>query len=153
MARPKDIKETKPRETKINPKNQPRQSLKRKRLLKHLNDSDSVMEAALKAGYSPSTRTMYSKTTKSHIEELLDSEDTSLDTCKKLFKEGTKLAKTKKDYANYHRGIENIVRMQGGFVDKSEVKQTVTQQKAYSTALDRYRELSREDQEVKDITN
>jgi len=98
----------------------PRETLKRKRLVKAIASSDNLFEAGQKAGYSKNSRKIYSKGTKRYIKDFLEATGNSLDDCKKRFNLLMNMALKEKDYKEARANNENITRMAGGYKDKIE---------------------------------
>ena len=103
-------------------------TLKQRKLIKHLSDSDSVFAAAKKAGYKmdKGSRTIYRQGTMKHIRDALNKAHLSLDDLTILHKDLVDLAIANNDLANASRNVENLVKMQGGYTDKLISKADVT---------------------------
>jgi len=93
-------------------------TLKQRRLLKALPSSKSVMEAAVKAGYSPTSRQMYDKGVSAHIATLLAD---SPEQIKREYGEALEKCKGAGDMNCLVRILDSMSRIQGLFKDKSEV--------------------------------
>lgn len=88
-----------------------------------LNKNNTLKDIAInKAGYSFKARNMYRRNTKRHILEELSKLGYSREDLIKRFQLGADLTLKKGDYTNYLRANEDIARMEGQFLDKSEVK-------------------------------
>ena len=123
MSRPKGIKETKLRDT-----------LRRKRLIKAIPTSETLREAGTKAGYSPRTQRVYSKSTKRYIIQELRKLGTTPEECQKMFSMIRELALNKGDLTNSLRSTESISRISGAFKDAGSVNITLNQ----PTVLEKY---------------
>lgn len=78
-------------------------------------------EAMIKAGYSPKSRTIYQPHTRTTTNRLIDEALPKEDEIENDFVIGKKLALQSNDLTNYNRANENLARIKGMFLDKSEV--------------------------------
>lgn len=95
-------------------------TLKQRRLKKELKKNPaSLFQAAVKAGYSPRSRTIYQNRTTTHriLDEVLGEDDK----IKNDFEMAKELALKNNDLTNYNRSNENLARIKGMFLDKTEI--------------------------------
>ena len=100
-------------------------TLKQRKLLKHLETSDTLMAAGRKAGYSKSAGNIYNKAIKSHIAKIIHSDPEAI---KARFNDIADKASAKEDFTAELRAIEGLARINAMFTDKSEVKSTPVNQ-------------------------
>ena len=93
------------------------------------NDKQSMKDISIKAGYSIKTRDVYRAHTKAHIVKALAKIGYSNEELKARFNLISELTLKEKDYSNALRSNENIARMQGAFLDKSESKVAISSEK------------------------
>jgi hypothetical protein len=96
-------------------------TLKQQKLIKALETSNSIAEAKIKAGYSPTSNAPYRKGAKRCIADAIHSNPLKISErferiANKCDKEG--------DRTNEIRSTEALARINGMFIDKSEVKST-----------------------------
>jgi len=93
----------------------PKESVRLKRLVKHLPTSNSLCEAGIKAGYTKSVATskIYTPTFKSKIIAELHRLGYTKEAVLNGFHSLSDLCITKEDYSNAMRGLENIAKIQG----------------------------------------
>ncbi len=96
-------------------------TLKQQKLLKALETSNTLAEAGRKAGYSVQARHIYTPKIKSTIINHIHSDPEKI---KERFEHLSIIAERKGDLTNAMRGSEALARVQGMFIDKSEVKTT-----------------------------
>jgi len=94
-------------------------TLKRKRLIKHIPTSSTLKEASIKAGYSSNSRAIYTDSMREYIIGTLEKQGYSEDALLREFETLSSECKIKGDYSTCMRGIENIAKMQGYFSDKT----------------------------------
>lgn len=114
MSRPKGIKETKPRQT-----------LRRKRLLKAIGSSVTLREAGIKAGYSPVSNKLYSEGNKRYLRRYLGLSGNDLKTLEKKLAFLEEVNFNANDYKEVRACLEDRIRMQGGFKDSACVNTQV----------------------------
>lgn len=100
-------------------------TLKQSRLIKAIPESSTIMEAGIKAGYSPSARKMYTAGTRRLILDELNRLGYDRQSMLQRFNIGSAVALAKKDIGNYHRGHENICKLQG-FMNDNQPEQSST---------------------------
>lgn len=97
-------------------------TLRRRKLLKNLESCDSIKEAAAKSHYAPTTRSYYKKATKDLITKHIHADPERI---KDRFEHLSSEAEKVKDFTNALRGTENLARICGMFIDRTEIKSTV----------------------------
>jgi len=102
-----------------------RDSIRRKRLIKNLATSKSLKEAALKAGYAPSTAKSNIYNIKDRLRQDLEKLGYSEEGIKAEFQRLSALSEAQGDMSNAHRGLENIARIGGLFKDKATVNTAI----------------------------
>lgn len=90
-------------------------TLKQTRLLNAIPTSKTLAEAKRKAGYSELSRIPYLKLTKLNIAKKLGELGYDKESMKQRFELGSAIALKLKDVSNYHRGNENICKLQRFF--------------------------------------
>ena len=98
-------------------------TLKQRKLKQAIKHSKTLWEAAMKAGYSPTSRTIYQpqyRTTMNTIVSEALNEETE-DKIKNDFTLAKELALKTDDLTNYNRANEDLARIRGMFKDKSEI--------------------------------
>lgn len=85
-----------------------------------LKGAKSIREAALKAGYSPTSNTIYQNRRKllQTLNEVLPIKEEEVIADFRLVKD---IALSEKDLTNFSRANENLARIKGMFLDRSEV--------------------------------
>jgi hypothetical protein len=86
----------------------PKESIRYKRMLRNIPTSDSLREAALKAGYADSTANSNIYNMSNKIKQDLKALGYSKEALKVEFERIAELCETKEDYSNLLRALENI---------------------------------------------
>ncbi len=89
-------------------------TLKKQKLLKNLETSPNLRQAAIKAGYSPKNRTIYEKPTKDYISQAIASKPGMIEG---RFVDIADRAKRKGDLTNENRSFEALAKINQMYSD------------------------------------
>ena len=86
----------------------PKDTIRRKRLIKNIASSKTLAEAATKSGYSPTSKAIYSNTMKEYIKGKLQASGYSREALKAEFERIAELCESKGDFSSLLRALEAI---------------------------------------------
>ena len=104
-------------------------TFKQRKLIANIKNSDTLMEAGIKAGYSPKAGNVYNKAIKSHVMNYLDKVNPTAEQIVSEFIQAIQECKTDNDRTNLLRALEDLARIKAMFISKAEIT-TVNEDKS-----------------------